>query len=103
MGAEGRGTCMTSSLDSGLLNTAVLRWLDTLAQQGIFTTDRDLVIRSWNRWLEEHTGHLATAVVGRPLFEAFPDLEERGFGGDYHGGRDGPMEVVGPRLQRFLV
>ena len=94
---------MTSSLDSDLLNTAVLRWLDTLAQQGIFTTDRDLVIRSWNRWLEEHTGHLATTVVGRGLFEAFPDLEARGFGGYYDGALGGQMKVLAHGLHRYVI
>jgi len=46
----------SSTADSGVLGAAVLQWLETLAPLGIFTTDRDLVIRSWNRWLEVNTG-----------------------------------------------
>ena len=34
----------------------MLRWFDELAGQGVFTTDTELVVRSWNRWLERHTG-----------------------------------------------
>ena len=94
---------MTSSLDTQLLNAAVLRWVDLLAQQGIFTTDRDLVIRSWNRWLEDNTGHLASAVVGRRLFDALPDLEARGFGGYYEGAMSGQLKVLAHALHRYIV
>ena len=38
--------------DASLMQSAVLQWLDELSSQGVFTTDRDLNIRSWNRWLE---------------------------------------------------
>src|SRR3954452_1104155 len=103
MGTQGGGPLMTSSLDLSLLNTAVLRWLDTLGQHGVFTTDRDLVIRTWNRWLEEHTGHLGTTVIGRHLFEAFPDLDARGFGGYYEGALGGQMKVLAHGLHRYVI
>lgn len=94
---------MASSLDTQLLNAAVLRWVDLLAQQGIFTTDRDLVIRSWNRWLEDNTGHLASDVVGRRLFDALPDLEARGFAGYYEGALSGQLKVLAHALHRYIV
>lgn len=93
----------SSSMTTVLLNAAVLKWLNTLAQQGIFTTDRDLVIRSWNRWLEEHTGHLAADVVGRPLFEALPDLRARGFEGYYESALSGQLKVLAHGLHRYIV
>ena len=55
----------------------MLRWLDELASPGIFTTDTTLVIRSWNQWLERVTGLPAATVVGRPLFEVFPEHRRR--------------------------
>src|SRR4026207_2063773 len=94
---------MTSSLDTQLLNAAVLRWVDLLAQQGIFTTDRDLVIRSWNRWLEDNTGHLASAVVGRRLFDALPALEARGLRGHPERARSGQLKVRAHALHRYIV
>jgi PAS domain S-box-containing protein len=93
----------SSSVDSQLLNAAVLRWLDTLAQQGIFTTDRDLIIRSWNRWLEEHTGHAAADMVGRPLFDAIPDLDGRGFAVYYESALAGQLKVLAHGLHRYIV
>ena len=47
-----------------LLNTAMLRWLDELSGQGVFTTDTELVLRSWNRWLERFTGLPSANVIG---------------------------------------
>jgi PAS domain S-box-containing protein len=93
----------SSSTDPQLLNAAVLRWMDTLAQQGIFTTDRDLVIRSWNRWLEENTGHRAADLIGRPLFDAIPALEARGFAVYYESALAGQLKVLAHGLHRFIV
>jgi PAS domain S-box-containing protein len=93
----------SSSMAGVLLNAAMLKWLDTLAQQGIFTTDRELVIRSWNRWLEENTGHLAADVVGRPLFDALPDLRSRGFASYYDSALSGQLKVLAHGLHRYIV
>jgi PAS domain S-box-containing protein len=93
----------SSSLDTQLLNAAVLRWVDTLAQQGIFTTDRDLVVRSWNRWLEDNTGHLAADMIGRRLFDVLPDMDARGFGVYYEGALSGQLKVLAHGLHRYIV
>lgn len=63
-------------------DVALLQWFDEFAEHGIFTTDEQLTITSWNDWLERHTGRPASEVVGRPLFDAYPDIERRGL--DYH-------------------
>ena len=93
----------SSTADSGVLGAAVLQWLETLAPLGIFTTDRDLVIRSWNRWLEVNTGHAASDVIGRSVFEAFPELESRGFREYYDGGLAGQVTVLAHGLHRYIV
>ena len=56
------------SIDTGL-SDGMLRWFEDHAAQGLFTTDRDLVVRSWNRWLESATTLMADDVIGRPLFD----------------------------------
>lgn len=89
--------------DSGVLSAAVLQWLDTLAPLGIFTTDRDLVIRTWNRWLEVNTGHTAAEVIGRLVFEAFPELERRGFREYYDAALAGQVTVLAHGLHRYIV
>jgi hypothetical protein len=70
---------MRALADNDVLNAALLQWLDTLAQQGVFTTDRDHVIRSWNRWLELNTGYDAGDMIGRSVFTA-PRSGEPRFG-----------------------
>ena len=60
-----------------LLNTALLRWMNDLAGQGILITDAELRIRAWNRWLEEHSGLGASEVLGRNLLEVYSELETR--------------------------
>ncbi|BAP54848.1 PBS lyase HEAT domain-containing protein repeat-containing protein [Thioploca ingrica] len=42
---------------------------------GIFTTDLELKVRSWDRWLTGVTGLSANIVRGTNLMELFPELE----------------------------
>ncbi|WP_042271968.1 sensor domain-containing diguanylate cyclase [Paraburkholderia heleia] len=41
---------------------------------GIFVVDRDMKVLSWNRFMQDHSGVTAGDVIGRSLFERFPDL-----------------------------
>lgn len=77
--------------------------MDEFAQQGIFTTDGDLVIRSWNQWLEGMSGRDAASVVGRPLFEAIPELEQRGFEPYYRAALSGEIKVLAHGFHRYVI
>jgi len=92
-----------SPADDDVLGAALLQWLDTLAMQGVFTTDRDYVIRSWNRWLEENTGYDAGDVIGRSVFSALPDLESRGFREYFDGAILGQTTVLAHGLHRYVI
>ncbi len=46
---------------------------------GILTTDRDLVVQSWDDWLAAVTSITAETASGRPLGEFAPHVEERRF------------------------
>ncbi len=46
-------------------NGITLQWLNDFAEVGILTTDTDLNILSWNRWLEIHSGFNAAEMIGR--------------------------------------
>ena len=65
-------------------DSALLHWMQQLAPHGVFTTDNDLRIQTWNHWLETHSGLPATAVVGRSLLEAFPELVTRKLADQFH-------------------
>ena len=84
------------------LDRAVLGWLDTLAAQGVMITDADLVVRGWNEWLETHSGRRSPDVVGRPLFEVWPDLVARGLDHHYRDALGGQVRVVAQALHGYL-
>jgi diguanylate cyclase (GGDEF)-like protein len=41
---------------------------------GIFVVDREMNVLMWNRFMQDHSGVAAEDVIGRPIFERFPDL-----------------------------
>jgi PAS domain S-box-containing protein len=88
---------------SALLNAAMLRWLDELSTQGIFTTDESLTIRSWNRWLERTSGRTAGEVIGQPLLTAFPEIVDRGFQRHYEAALSGSVSVLAQPFHRYLL
>ena len=86
-----------------LLTTAMLRWFTELSNQGIFTTDASLVIRSWNKYLEEHSGLPAADVVGRGLLDVFPDLAVRGLDAHFRAALEGEARILSHRFHRYLI
>jgi diguanylate cyclase (GGDEF)-like protein len=41
---------------------------------GIFVVDREFRVLMWNRFMQDHSGLPADAVVGKPIFDSFPEL-----------------------------
>ena len=78
----------------------MVRWLDELASAGVFTTDTSLAITSWNQWFERATGWSAAAVVGRPLFDVFPDIVARGLDRYYTAALRGEVRRARAPLSR---
>ncbi len=71
---------------------------------GLFTTDGELVIRSWNGWLARVTGIGAEEAVGRPLATLFPEIEARGLLSRFRRVlAEGVVEVLSPRLHHYLI
>jgi PAS domain S-box-containing protein len=91
------------AFDQDAHRAGLLRWIEEFAQQGVFTTDTDLVIRSWNRWLETATGHRADEVVGRPLVDALPDLAARGFEPYYRAALAGEVKILAHAFHRHVI
>jgi PAS domain S-box-containing protein len=86
-----------------LLHAATFAWLNDVAFQGIFTTDATLRVRSWNRWLEQHSGVLAEAAVGRLLFDLFPDIALRGFETHFRAALAGESRVLAHAFHKFII
>ncbi|HEX9109292.1 MAG TPA: HEAT repeat domain-containing protein, partial [Longimicrobiales bacterium] len=71
---------------------------------GVFTTDRELIIRSWDRWLEEATGIAEGDACGRPLVELFPEIEQHGLLPRLKRVVEtGAVEVLAPAFHRHLI
>jgi len=89
--------------DPVTLGAATLQWFNDHAADGIFTTDVELRIRSWNQWLQTATGIASTAAVGRALFDVLPALKERGFDQYYAEALRGEVKVLSHALHRHVI
>lgn len=84
-------------------DAAILHWMQQLAPHGIFTTDNDLNISTWNHWLETHSGLVAGAVIGKPLWELFPQLVSRKLDAVYRAAVEGQVSVLSTALHGYLL
>jgi PAS domain S-box-containing protein len=82
---------------------ATLRWLDDHAAHGVITTDGDLIVRAWNKWLAAATDRPAQEAIGRPLFEVIPSLVERGLDACYREALSGQSTLLSHTLHKHLV
>lgn len=93
-----------SSLRSSAdLQDGLLSWMQDIAPYGIFTTDGELVVRSWNHWLSTHSGMSAEEVIGRPLLSLFPDLAARKLDSHFQRALCGEVSVLSTALHRYLL
>ncbi|MBW4494947.1 MAG: HEAT repeat domain-containing protein [Oscillatoria princeps RMCB-10] len=73
-------------------------------QISIFTTDANLVVRSWEPWLERATGLSAEAACGQPLTALIPDLESRGLLLRFQRVlAQGVVETLAPAFHHYLI
>jgi signal transduction histidine kinase/CheY-like chemotaxis protein len=86
-----------------LLSAAVVRWFQELADRGTFTTDDQLCVRTWNRWLETQTGITARQAIGQLLFDVCPTLVDRGLDQHYRDALAGEVKVLSERFHKYLI
>lgn len=82
---------------------ATFQWMNDLSTQGVFTTDTNLCIQTWNRWLEIHTGQAANMVIGQHLFDIVPSLIERNLDQWYRQALLGQGMILAQRLHQYLI
>jgi signal transduction histidine kinase len=82
---------------------ALLGWMHEIAPFGVFTTDQDLRVQSWNQWLITHSGRAAADVIGKRLTELYPDLGARGLADRFDRALKGEASVLSTALHRYLV
>jgi HEAT repeat protein len=73
-------------------------------QIGIFHTDVELIVRSWDTWLTRVTGISAEAARHQPLAQLVPDIESRGLLRRFQRVlSDGVVEVLAPAFHGYLI
>lgn len=50
-----------------------------LVDLGLVILDKDLKVYKWNRWMQLHSRVMAQDIIGKPLFDFFPTLNNPGF------------------------
>jgi len=71
---------------------------------GIFTTDRDLTIRTWDDGMVEATQISGPAARGRRLTDLFPEIAERGLLDRFRRVLDeGVVETLAPVFHHYLI
>lgn len=71
---------------------------------GVFTTDRALVVQSWDPWMAAATGISESAACGQPLAQLYPDLASRGLLARLRRVADGlGVDVLAPALHKYLL
>lgn len=70
---------------------------------GIFTTDANLIISSWDDWLVQVTGISMSTARGKSLITLFPELLERGLLARFERVlAEGVVEVLAPTFHHYL-
>src|SRR5213075_117618 len=71
--------------------------------RGVFITDDRLIVRRWNHWLAAQTGMRPEDIVGRRLFDLFPELVSRGLDASYRDALLGEVRILSQRFHKFLL
>ena len=91
------------SLESGRVDTALAHWLSHESQRGVFVTDAQFRLVVWNQWMEIHSGRLSSDVIGRVLFDLYPEAATRGIREHYEGAVEGSVTILSHAFHRFLL
>ena len=86
------------SLDVERLQAALAHWLSHESQRGIFVTDPEFRLVIWNQWMELHSGRPSSEVLGRSLFDLYPEAATRGIREYYEGALGGAVNVLSHAL-----
>ena len=70
---------------------------------GMLTVDGELVVRSWNRWLEAASGRAARDVIGRSLLDLYPELSGTHVESAFRRAAAGSPVVLSQRFHQYVL
>jgi PAS domain S-box-containing protein len=85
------------------VEAAMLEWAQNHGDRGLYTTDTELQVKSWNSWLTAATGVTPADAIGQPLLELIPSLVERGLDQAYREALAGQVKVLSHSLHRYIL
>lgn len=85
------------------IGEALLGWLFEAAPFGVLVTGEDLHIRYANEWFQRSLEPPEDELIGRSLFEIFPDLLNRGFDRYYNEALAGQSRILSHRFHKYLI
>ena len=95
---------MSGQLQSQIMQQPeILDQLGDYLECGVLSLDADLVVRTWNRWLESAGGIAAADAVGRSILELFPELLGSPSEAALRHGLEGKSVVLAHRFHRWLL
>src|SRR5688500_3800955 len=89
--------------DHRVHEAAMLQWINDFAPYGVFTTDTEFRIQSWNRWMTTHSNRTFADVANRSLFDIFPDIVQRGLNTRFLRAINGEVSVLSTALHGYLI
>lgn len=69
-------------MNNSEFNVRELHWLMDMIQTidvGLVVVDREYKVHLWNSFMQNHSGHSSKKVIGKNLFQVFPDIQEDWF------------------------
>jgi PAS domain S-box-containing protein len=82
---------------------ALLSWIQEYSPYGVITLDSVFRVKSWNRWMEIHSGKRLEDVAGQDLFTLFPELHVRRLAIHFARALSGEACVLSTGLHHYLL
>lgn len=78
-------------------------WIENFLDEGVFTTDENLRIILWNRWLEQRSSISSEKALGKKIFELFPEIGERRADRYFYQALNGQPVILSQRFHKYLL
>lgn len=78
-------------------------WVEDFLIKGVFATDGRLKVILWNRWLEEKSEIPSKKVIGKNIFEVFPEIKEKKSDRYFQQALNGQVVFLSQRFHKYLL
>jgi PAS domain S-box-containing protein len=77
--------------------------IEEYVQHGIFCTDINFNVIYWNFWMEARSRWLAQSILGKNLFQLFPEIKENKLDKYYLEALNGQVAILSHKFHKFLI